>query len=78
MKFYVKQKGDGNTGCFVNEIKIGKKYKGKINGAIIQIMDIKKDRFDNEFITFTNEKNNSFQTTVAAIQHCLLEEVPYE
>ena len=61
--------------CVFTEIKVGKKYRGKINGAIIQIKDVQKDRFGNEIITFTDVKNNSFQTSVKAIQHCLLEEI---
>ena len=74
-KHYNKKQIKYKKGRIFTEIEVGKKYRGKINGAIVQIKDIKKDRFGNEFITFTDEKNNSFQTTVKAIQHCLLEEI---
>ena len=57
------------------EIEIGKKYRGKINGAIIKIEKIAKNSFGNTVITFSDKTNKQFHTTYDVFKRCLVEEI---
>jgi len=56
-------------------IQKGKKYKGKINGAVIQIQNILTDSFSHTMIEYTDKENNKFCTNLETFGRCSLEDI---